>query len=114
MSEYIEREDVIEAINARRDLCVRSKKLYAMGLLNQLLDVVSDTDCFPAADVQPVVHGEWVNRRGNNGLRHLWRCSICNFRIDNAALVKRSEMPNFCPNCGAMMDRKEGPTDDTI
>lgn len=54
----------------------------------------------PAADVAPVVHGEWM-RHSNK----LWcYCSVC---LEDA-LMSRSTgaevLSETCPNCGAKMD----------
>lgn len=50
----------------------------------------------PAADVAPVVHGQWIY--GEFDIPH---CSECG----------RDVMPNrispYCPNCGAKMDEEE-------
>ena len=51
----------------------------------------------PAADVKPVVHGEWIEL-GKYIDGYNWRCSVCK-RESTMAI-------NFCPNCGADM-RKE-------
>lgn len=63
---------------------------------------------FPAADVAPVVHGEWevvdlltlehdeVERVPKSALR----CSVCSYAIDKGLLWAA----NFCPHCGAKMD----------
>ena len=54
-------------------------------------------DSMPVADVAPVVHGEWLDRRG--GFFDFAACSNC-----------KEEYPlggdtlNYCPNCGAKMD----------
>ena len=56
-------------------------------------------DRVPSADVAPVRHGRWAPyaRRGICGL--LFSCSECNAKYDGT--------PNYCPNCGAKMDKSE-------
>ena len=49
----------------------------------------------PAADVAPVVHGEW-RERSLWIIRYPYECSNCNYVSDLAT--------NYCPNCGARMD----------
>lgn len=44
----------------------------------------------PAADVQPVRHGRWIN--------HGWT-TVCSECGEDYAFAKRS----YCPNCGAFM-----------
>lgn len=59
-------------------------------------------DDIPAADVQPVKHGEWLDLwieddEMTDGGFMVNQCSVC-----------KDEMyygrPNYCPNCGARMD----------
>ena len=92
---YIEVETAIEnAISQMRvsksEVCMRER------LLNM-----------PAADVRPVVRGEWIWKKSCEVV-----CSKCN---DLMAIVGNTEdlitvksYHNFCPNCGAdMRERKE-------
>ncbi|MBQ8396684.1 MAG: hypothetical protein IJX53_00620 [Clostridia bacterium] len=64
----------------------------------------------PAADVVEVVHGEWEEKYkiiplyGDKHLRGTFPvCSKCGFIHAAEASVPL----NYCPNCGAKMDRKE-------
>lgn len=52
----------------------------------------------PAADVEPVKHGEWKNNEG------IAMCSECGYipPYDNA--IDDIFYSNYCPNCGAKMD----------
>ncbi len=52
----------------------------------------------PAADVAPVVHGQW----GDNGIpgSMLSGCSICGFTCGASSFF-------YCPSCGARMDGGE-------
>lgn len=82
MGEFIEREAALREFDTNG-----SRFVYGLRTCRA---VQSRINLIPAADVRPVVRGEWVK----NG----WsiRCSIC-----------RYDMPfstrNFCPNCGADM-----------
>ena len=51
----------------------------------------------PAADVAPVVHGEWILKHIGHG--HYWECSVC--RTNPCIYV--TENTKYCPNCGAKM-----------
>lgn len=51
------------------------------------------------ADAVEVKHGEWSLK--HIGVGHYWECSECKFRL---CAMPRT---NYCPNCGAKMDRKE-------
>lgn len=52
----------------------------------------------PAADVAPVVHGDWLLR--HIGVGHYWECSACHTN----PCIYVTEHTKFCPNCGAKMD----------
>ena len=75
-----------------------SKRLngYMQGW-NDCLDSVLQ---HKAADVAPVVHGEWIKGEENSH-RRIIECSHCKtgFVLDNS-----ETNPNYCPNCGARMD----------
>ena len=58
---------------------------------------------FPAADVQEMRHGRWVNDNG------LYKCSACNtFTITGWAncipIAQMNKTMRYCNNCGARMD----------
>ena len=79
MPEYIDREAVFHAM---------------MMEIRPPFAVVRD---FPAADVAPVVHGEWMRYS-----RTLWHyCSVC---LEDALMSKSTGtevLSSFCPHCGA-------------
>lgn len=54
---------------------------------------VAEIENAPAADVAEVRHGHWL---GKTKKFSWWTCSICKSEY----LFK----PNYCPNCGAIMD----------
>ena len=98
MAEYIERE---AAINAMCRLCsdTTRDKCSIADICNHVLRL----EAVPAADVRPVIRGH-IEEDENTYLY----CSECNCNITLAAyetpngnLILR---PNFCPNCGAMME----------
>ena len=80
MSDYIKREDVL---NALREYPVTKLKMAIRRL--------------PSADVAPVRHGRWVVIDAEEPRRY--GCSEC----------KRLSwhMENYCGNCGARMDGDE-------
>lgn len=57
-------------------------------------DMLEEVEDYPAADVRPVVRGEWIEDNGNKA------CSNCR----KIWLYRRT---NFCPNCGAKMEVTE-------
>ena len=84
MTEYIEREAVKEAIGFIRLHHIE----YAEN--KSLLDAINE---IPAADVEPVRHGQWKQARYTEA--PLYICSEC-----DKPEYKRHK---FCPNCGAKM-----------
>lgn len=91
MSEYIDKQAVLHEM--KMDI----KPPFA---------VVMD---FPPADVQPVVHGEWIwNPNGMDWGLGSWECSECACRNNNLPTNNKKNPlifsgSNFCPNCGADM-----------
>ena len=92
MAEYIEREALLEDIQA----AVENGGMGSMvaGALKRYVTRV------PAADVAEVVHGRWIwNEEGEIDWEQFYRCSNCG--------DKEYWESNFCPNCGAAMDLEE-------
>lgn len=99
--EYIKLNDAIQAarpegLNENRD--DKELALYAKGW-NACMHTYVESLCeLPAADVRPVVNGEWRRTTKN-----LSACSACG----NCVLTDRTGGYFFCPNCGA--DMRKGP-----
>ena len=88
MAEYIERETVNKAV----------KHAWAKGLEpTQYIDII------PAADVAPVVNGEWIHNPDYESWAEMYVCSVCN-RNALTSGDYRHELSDYCPNCGAKMD----------
>lgn len=73
-------------------------KYLCCGYLPEMPE--KEFDEFPAADVEPVVHGEWILR--HIGAGHYWECSVCHTN----PCIYVTEHTKFCPNCGAKMDKE--------
>lgn len=66
-----------------------------------------DAKRLTAVDAAPVVHGEWIKRNKYDMESRLY-CSSCKQEYDYIDgiyyIVSGSELPFYCPNCGAKMD----------
>ena len=84
IAEYIERDKVIW-------ITAETGALETQARVKEL----------PAADVQPVVHGIWMEDHTE------FVCSVCGQRVDGEIvfMIKPNALPGFCPNpmCGAKM-----------
>ena len=104
MAEYIDREALLKNFcgfdltkcvkygNKTKEQIARS---YGTLMMYEIADVIEDA---PAADVAPVVHGEWILKHVGAG--HYWECSSCH----KNPCIYVTENTKFCPNCGAKMD----------
>lgn len=105
MSEYIEREALIEKCKA----IIQDKwndKSAPVSWSHAYADFIEDIENQPATDVAPVVHGRWMTWEEqfpgfkpyiNDKLGVF--CSLCHAHSDC--------MSPYCPNCGAKMDIDE-------
>lgn len=92
MAEYIEREAAIkELMNDTPEQVGYSRE-----------DAADCIRYMPAADVAPVRHGRWEEASDGDGIV----CPFC--RTDFCTIIYDTEYFNYCPNCGAKMDEKEG------
>lgn len=94
-----------------RDMAIaRLTKVEVTNRLATMADAKREIAEMPAADVAPVVHGEWeaVDWReyDAHGCEVICypkdgiACTHCRYVFKKDALWKK----NFCPNCGAKMD----------
>jgi rubrerythrin len=97
MAEYIEREALLSAAKGYD---------WVTGLKTVLKRI-------PAADVRPVVRGEWDKHEDFDeygGGRYVeWSCSECCHIVKRGWAVRGKDVDvkpaeNFCPNCGARME----------
>ena len=95
MEKYIEREALIAKF--------KQMELGEHGLVERLFadGVYAVIAAFPAADVDPVVHGRWEMRPTgmvtDTGPKYKAYCTVCNE-------PNKQYQPPFCPHCGAKMD----------
>ena len=98
MSDYISRDAITEW--RPKNIEIFNSRAYID--LEELLALV---DGIPAADVEPVRRGRWVNKKG--GFFEFAACSLCGEVAPTAGIT-----PNYCPSCGAKMDLEDETNDD--
>lgn len=95
MTEYIERSRLLE----------RARKVteYDEGGWCTTYQAVSvrDIGLIPAADVAPVVHGEWIVRFDGRYSQRRTYCSVCG---KHSGIGGNKQESSYCPNCGAKME----------
>ena len=66
--------------------------------------IMNENRCInTAADVAPVRHGRWIEKEKYTfGI--MYDCSLCEDRI-----LDNGHPWNYCPNCGAKMDKPDEP-----
>lgn len=87
MADYIDREKIFSIW----------RSMPAPASVTSLAAAISQT---PAADVAEVRHGRWETAP-SNGVYDM-RCSACGF-----APGIRFYSSDYCPNCGARMDKED-------
>lgn len=111
MAEYIERKAAIKTAehaynewNLAMAAADGKREINLVYKRQELCKAVASIfDSTPAADVAPVVHGEWKSN-GLGGYTYVFVCSQCGY-VDGYPFNDRHK---FCPNCGAKMDGGEG------
>lgn len=116
MDEYISREEVVKEIKSR---IFDADDAWESGYNTAMEGIMEWIEHMPSADVQPVKHGKWVERKIN---RMKWipndddnvnpddvepermteqKCSYC--KRWTIKFTDHIEL-NYCPLCGAKMD----------
>lgn len=111
MDEHIKREAAIAIIEEKqKELCPvgRYGRGYVYGADREKYDawdeIIDALENIHAADVVPVVHGQWEYiPRTLNTLSQL-RCPFCGWWSLDPSI---DGTYNYCPNCGAKMDGGE-------
>ena len=103
MDEYIKREAAVAVCDEQYKECLRKSDFCGDTVA---WNICADIKAIPAADVVPVVHGEWLLR--HEGYGHYWECSSCH---KNPCIYVTKDT-RYCPNCGAKMDIEDGGDND--
>ena len=119
MSDYISREAAIAvAEDAQNKLCPLGwwgrRFAFDKEQYNLWQELIEKLEAIPAADVEPVRHGNW-NIRLADEMTLCLECSICGRRVDNIDLhylLEAGEYGEACRrypycHCGSKMDLEE-------
>lgn len=93
MDEYIKRSDAVKFV---------MKYTPHFNGNTTMPCVIGSINLVPAADVAPVIHGQWINLRSAI-VDTIGNCSECG---KEAVWRTRNKPYPICPNCGAKMDGK--------
>lgn len=94
MAEYIERNFTISLLRERG---LASAEKVNPVFANGIFDAVRFLESRTAADVAPVVHSRWKYHK----YVEKYECMECGH------FVKHGTDRNYCPNCGAKMDKED-------
>lgn len=109
MNDYISRQKAIEIINHYAEMALYRMLSLEPGSRAYLIAELQYGDRkhirkmvegIPAADVRPVVYGEWVKNEKQDK-ESISCCSACGYPVSPFWAES-----NFCPNCGADMRGK--------
>lgn len=104
MSELIDRQALKAAHGLGTDCgnCKQSARSCQYDRDFSRMDFCEWIDDTPTIDAVPVVHGEWINMElGDELVPPIYKCSACESKWLGVGGYY------YCPNCGALMDRKE-------
>ena len=103
MAEYIKREALEKDLNIRLS-ALRGKNGYYDHYTDGFDECVDRVENFPAADVEEVKHGKWIEVQKENiwnDIVPVLECSACGkYTVGTRGIMTKS---NYCPNCGAKM-----------
>lgn len=91
MTEYINREETIKALTFD----------YAYSAADLVKNEI------PVADVQEVKHAKWQKRKNKKVGEAEANCSNCGREVVYQIINDRYQFENFCPHCGARMEKSE-------
>ena len=99
MSDYIDRQAVIDVLAEMQGLCTSKAALIQNSKIwQQIKDM-------PPAEVEPVKRGKWIY----DNQFHWYRasCSECGYKRVTDIKAEKWNGWKYCPNCGAKMDAEE-------
>ena len=107
MPKYINADEIDYKI-----ICYPHYNFYTKMVYTKELDGMyafkADIDAMSTADVQEVRHGHWIEKNLDGFRKVECSCSMCGWSgVENYDSYVDIHDFEFCPNCGAKMDREE-------
>ena len=76
------------------------------------IEILTEIEYAPTADVAEVVHGNWIEWWDDNYLTFCHKCSECGrYPLTKEETMHDEVLSKYCPNCGAKMDKGEEEND---
>lgn len=96
--EYILRSDILYHIVEFEERCHNDRWTETHEIAYK-----AEIDQIPAADVAPVMHGQWIVKGDAQPISNdkVYGCSLCD---DKNRRYYKWQLSNYCPSCGAKMD----------
>ena len=104
MADYIKRSDAMTICERYSQHCFETSDSKGQDIADRILDDIAEMN---TADVVEVKHGEWKIKTDNYDCEYMM-CSCCKEEFYPAEADTVDTTPNYCMNCGAKMDLKEG------
>ena len=86
-------------------ICEKQGRCCSHEFYNSIEQAITDSEdgvpCDHLIEVAPVRHGKWIEQEKYT-FGVMYDCSICDNRI-----LDNGHSWNYCPNCGAKMDKEE-------
>lgn len=119
MAEYINKKTAISLIKQYGHDAIDGGR-YSLDTVDDCVELANCIKALPTEDVAPVVHGRWEWFDEDTGTPFTgyerewgWRCSRCKHELpDDYDDPDYRPMLDYCPNCGAKMDIKDGGDND--
>lgn len=110
MDEYISRD---KAIKELREV-YENEYPTASGDFDEYAshDVPNVLRNIPAADAQPVKRGRWIDIYEWAKMHNSTPSGMCTYFWCSECQKEQEKKSDFCPNCGAKMDLKDGEQND--
>lgn len=106
MAEYISREVVLSKCD---DIWNAADETTQTGVdtINTIDKITDFIESLPAADVQPVKRGRWIDIYEWAKMHDSTPSGMCTYYWCSECEKEQEKKSNFCPNCGAFMSCEE-------